>query len=294
MSISNWLQDTIAVEAGDSEYRYYQIRDKLVRYTGHLLLILSLVVIIFPIYWMFSSALRSGSDMYRRTKPIFDFTWSFDNFYSIFFESQVMLYYKNSLIIAIGVVIIGVVASTLGGYGLSRIDIPYKRVFARGILFGYMFPAILLSIPMFIYWRQLGLINTYIGVILAEAAGTLPFGLWLMWKFFETVPESMEESAIVAGASRFRAFYEVALPIAKPGIIAVAIFAYAGSWDQYTIPKILLTDGSLWPLTVGIYSFTQQYDILWGQVMAASALTIIPAFIFVFFLQRYMLRGFKL
>lgn len=294
MSISNWLQDALATEEDNNEYKYYQIKERLVRYIGHLLTISALIIIIFPIYWMFSSAFRTGSDLYRRIKPIFDFTWTFEHFYSIFFESQVMLYYKNSLIIAIGVVIIGVTASTLGGYGLSRIDIPYKRIFARGILFGYMFPAILLSIPMFIYWRQLGLTNTYIGVILAEAAGTLPFGLWLMWKFFETVPESMEESAIVAGASRFRAFYEVALPIAKPGIIAVAIFAYAGSWDQYTIPKILLTDGSFWPLTVGIYSYTQQYDILWGQVMAASALTIIPAFLFVFFLQRYMLRGFKL
>lgn len=274
----------------------YRLKTRAIRYLGHLLMLFALLIIVFPLYWMFSSATRPAQELFQRSKPIFNAEFTFVHFNHILFESttNVVGFYKNSLIIAFGVVLIATMAATLGGYGLSRLDIPYKRVFARGILFGYMFPAILLSIPMFIYWRELGLVNTYIGVILAEAAGALPFGLWLMWKFFETVPKSMEESAYTAGASRFRAFFEIALPMAKPGIIAVAIFAYASSWDQYTIPKVILSDSELWPLTVGIYTFTQQYDVLWGQLMAASALTVIPAFFFVFFLQKHMLRGYRL
>jgi multiple sugar transport system permease protein len=156
-----------------------------------------------------------------------------------------------------------------------------------------MFPPILLAIPMFLLWREIGVMDTYIGLILAETAISLPFSLWLMWKFFQTVPYSLEESAITAGASRFRAFYDVALPMSKPGMIAVAVFSYAVSWNAYTMPKVLMVTETKWPLTIGIHSLTQQQTVYWGQVMAASALVILPAFVFVYFLQKYLLRGFR-
>ncbi|MFC6989703.1 carbohydrate ABC transporter permease [Haloplanus sp. GCM10025708] len=171
--------------------------------------------------------------------------------------------------------------------------LPQKRTFARTILFGYMFPAILLAIPMFIFWRQLGWINSFIGLIFADTAVSLPFSLWLMWKFFQTVPYSLEESAYMNGATRFRAFYEIALPMAKPGMVAVAVFSYAIAWNEFTIPSVLMVSSDKWVLTIGLYSFTVQNSILWGQLMAASAMTIIPSFLFVFFLQKYLLRGFR-
>jgi len=194
--------------------------------------------------------------------------------------------------VALGVVFLTTVSATLGGYGLARIDIPRKQSFARMILFGYMFPAILLAIPMFIFWNELGIINSYIGLILAETGVALPFSLWMMWKFFQTVPESLEEAAQMAGATRFRAFYEIALPVAKPGIVAIAIFSFAGSWNAYTFPRIIMVDTEMWPLTIGLYSFTVQESILWGQLMAASVLTLLPPFLFIFVLQKYLLAGF--
>jgi len=231
--------------------------------------------------------------MFTRPISYFPDTLTLAHFESIFFESDFVQYYINSLIVAVGVVLLTTVTSTLGGYGLTRLEIPFKRSFARAVLFGYMFPSILLAIPMFIFWQQFGMINSYVGLILAETALSLPFSLWLMWKFFQTVPMSLEESARMAGASRFRAFFEIALPMAKPGMIAVAVFAYAGSWNAYTMPRILMPDSSKWPLTVGVYSFVQQFDVSWGDVMAASALILIPSFLFVLFLQQYLLRGFR-
>ena len=162
------------------------------------------------------------------------------------------------------------------------------------ILFGYMFPPILLSIPMFIFWRQIGIINSLPGVILAQTAIALPFSLWLMWQFFQTVPYSNEESARMSGATRFQAFRDISLPVAKPGIIAISLFAYAVAWNSYTIPLILLPDSTLWPLTIGIQSYQVQHQVLWGQIMAGSVLMLIPSFLFVFFLQKYLLRGFRL
>jgi multiple sugar transport system permease protein len=146
---------------------------------------------------------------------------------------------------------------------------------------------------MFIFWKQLGLVNSLLGLVIAVTATSLPFSLWMMWKFFQTVPISLEESARMSGAPRFRAFYEIALPLAKPGMIAVAVFSYAIAWNAYTLPTVLISDSSKWPLTVGIQSFLQTDAISWGALMAASAVAVIPSFLFVYFLQKYLLQGFR-
>lgn len=271
----------------------YPTRQRLEQIAFYVTLIGGLTLLIFPIFWMFSTALRPTSGMYTRPVSLLPQDIVFTHIHHLLTETKFPRFYINSILVSAGVVFITTVTATLGGYGLTRIDIPYKKTFARTIIFGYMFPPILLAIPMYIVWRQLGILNTYIGLILAETAIALPFSLWLMWKFFQTVPQSLEESAMMAGASRFRAFYDIALPMAKPGMIAVAVQAYAVSWNAFTLPKILIPTLDKWPLTVGLFAFTQQHQVLWGQLMAASALAVLPALFFVYFLQKYLLRGFR-
>lgn len=251
------------------------------------------VLIVFPLFWMVSTSLRPRSALFTRPAPILPTPLSFEHYEILLTTSDVPTFFVNSVVVGVGVVTITTVAATLGGYGLTRIDIPLKKTVAKGILFGYMFPSILLSIPMFIFWRQLGIINSYVGLILAETAIALPFSLWLMWKFFQTVPISLEESAQMAGATRFRAFYEIALPLAKPGITAIALFSFALSWGAYTIPKIIMSDAAKWPLTVGLDTLIRQNSVMWGQIMAASTIMIIPPLLFIFFLQKSLLRGFR-
>lgn len=268
-------------------------RRRVKRAVFYVALTLGLLIVVFPLFWMISTALRPQAQMFTTPVPLIPGELTLEHFRALLDESLFVTFYMNSVIVALGVVLLTTVTATLGGYGLTRLDIPFKRTFARTILFGYMFPPILLAIPMFLLWRELGVIDTYVGLILAETAISLPFSLWLMWKFFQTVPYSLEESAITAGASRFRAFYEVALPMSKPGMIAVAVFSYAVSWNAYTMPKVLMVTETKWPLTIGIHSLTQQQTVYWGQIMAASALVILPAFVFVYFLQKYLLRGFR-
>jgi multiple sugar transport system permease protein len=261
--------------------------------THRIPLILFLLVIIFPIYWVFNSALLPQNLLYRVNPSVIPLSATLDNFQSLFTGTNMARYYLNSILMSVGVILLTTVTATLGGYGLTRLDIPFKKTFARGVLFGHMFPAILLAIPMFIFWRSIGLINSYIGAIIAITAISLPFSLWLMWQFFQSVPISIEESARMAGAPRIRAFYDIALPLAKPGIIAVATYSYATVWNQFTIPLIILPNQEKWPVTIGIFLFTRTDKILWPQIMAATALTIIPSLLFVYFLQKYLLRGFR-
>ena len=277
------------------EYWYqlpYQTRSKVYNWGLNLALAIGLVVILFPIYWMIATSLMPPQQLFSLPNPVFPTDITTESYAEVL-DTDVVLWYKNTVIFAAGVVSLTTIAATLGGYGLARLDIPYKKTFARVILFGYMFPPILLSIPMFIFWRQIGILNSLPGVILAQTATTLPFSLWLMWQFFQTVPYSYEESSRVIGCSRFQAFYEIALPLAKPGMIAVAIFSFAIAWGAYTIPSILLTSSDKWVLTLGLYSFTQAESILWGQIMAASALLVLPTVLFVYYLQKYILRGFQ-
>lgn len=271
----------------------YANRRRVKRAGFYVVLAGALFVILFPILWMFSTALRPPNEVFTREIQFVPSSISFEHYVSVFLYSKFFTYYRNSILVAAGVVFLTTTFATLGGYGLTRIDIPLKKTFARGILLGYVFPPILLGIPMYIFWVRLGILNTFIGLILAETAAALPFSLWLMWKFFQTVPESLEESAQMAGAPRFRAFYDIALPMAKPGIIAVAIFSYAVSWNAFTIPLIIMNKPEKWPLTVGVFTFMRQNSVEWGQIMAASSMIVLPAFLFVYFLQKYLLRGFR-
>lgn len=275
----------------------YPRRDMVKRYFGHGVVSVWIAIMLIPLFWMFNSSIRIQRTLQTANPPIISLNpadYGLDNLMFVLFYSSFPRYMLNSLLVTAGVVILTTVAATLGGYGLARLDLRFKKTFARGVLFGYMFPAILLAIPMYIFWREIGILNTYIGLTLAHTALALPFSLWLMWKFFQTVPYSLEESAQVSGASRFRSMIEIALPIAKPGIIAVAIFSFAISWNQYTIPRVIMTDQSMQVITVGLEDFLLMAgEILYGPLMAASFITIIPAFLFVFFLQRYLIQGFR-
>ncbi len=250
------------------------------------------LVILFPVLWILLSALRPIGEIITRNPSLVPSEVTTSHFRELFFDSRFPIYLRNTVIVTTGVVILSTTFATLGGYGLTRIDIPRKRTFARGVLFTYMFPPVLLAIPMYILWSNIGLLNTYVGLILAITARVLPFSLWLMWKFFLNVPYSLEESAQMAGATRFQAFKDVALPMAKPGIIAVAILAFAFAWGDYTMALILMTDLDMFVITTGIEaSFFAGGQVHWGLVLAGSAVALIPPLLFVYFLQKYYIHG---
>ena len=267
----------------------YRTRNRIQRAGLYLFLAIGLFIVLFPVFWMFSNALRPNAAMFSRPVQLLPNPITFENYEAIFVQSEYVTFYWNSVVVTAGVVVVTTLVATLGGYGLARLDLRHKKTFARAILFGYMFPAILLSIPMYVLWSRIGIVDSQLGLVLAITAITLPFSLWLMWQFFQTVPYSLEESAQMAGATRFQAFYEIALPIARPGMAAIAIFSYAIAWNQYTIPKVIMNRPENWVVTIGLDSFVQQNQVLWGQLLAAASLAVLPGFVLVYFLQRYLI-----
>jgi multiple sugar transport system permease protein len=184
--------------------------------------------------------------------------------------------------------------AVVSGYGLTRFSFRGKTTAARMVLFSYMVSPIVLAIPLYIIFFNFGLLNSYLAAVLAITAIAAPFSIWLMWQYFQNIPMTYEESAWTSGASRWRTVRDVVLPLARPGYISVAIFAFSVAWNDYTMAKVVLSDQALYPITLGSALFLDQLNIGWGEQMAVSVLISVPPFLVALFLQNYLLQGFNL
>jgi ABC-type glycerol-3-phosphate transport system permease component len=200
-------------------------------------------------------------------------------------------YFANSFAIALGGTALGIVAAALAGYSLSRYRSAAATGYARLLLMVQMFPLILTLIPLFILFRNLGLVNTRTSVILLYTVVHLPFATWMFKAFFDAIPRELEEAAMIDGATRFAAFWRVVLRLSGPGIAAVTIFSFLFSYNEYLIASIFLRDEEKMTIPVGIQMFMQQYQTDWGSLMAAATLAMLPTFVFFLFVQKYMVYG---
>lgn len=252
-------------------------------------------ILAFPIYWMGQSAFKSRTGIQSGFWPLPTAeTFTSANF-DIVLNPTVGQYLLNSVIVTVGTVVLVLTVSLIAGYGLARFDYRGKVVTARFLLLGYMFSPIVLAIPLYLIWDTLGLLNRRIGLILALSAISMPFAVWLMWKYIQTIPDSLEESAWIAGAPRWRAFLDVIVPQTKPAMIANAIFAFAIAWGDFTFSFIILPADSATTFPPGLFRmFGAAWDTGWGEFMAVGLLVSIPPLLFAFFLQSYLLKGFKI
>lgn len=254
------------------------------------------VILGFPIYWMAQNAFKTRLALEEAGISFLPTGAAFtlENF-EVVANPTVGRYLLNSIIVSAGVVITVIVVSLIAGYGLARFQYKYKIRIARFLLVGYMFSPIVLAIPLYLIWDTLGLLNRYVGLILALSAISLPFAVWLMWKYIQTIPASLEESAWVAGAPRWRGFIDVIVPQTKPAMIANSVFAFAIAWGDFTFSYILMPADNATTFPPGIFRlFHSSWETGWTEFMAVSLLVSLPALLFAFFLQSYLLQGFKI
>lgn len=274
----------------------YRTRRNVKKGVFYLSLAIWMVILIVPLYWMFLSSFLARPDLYTITPSLIpDLTELTLVNYQVLAQTRVAQLFLNTLIIATGVMGLCVSVSTVAGYGLTRYDFPFKITFARIILFGYMLAPIVLAIPMFIIFRSVGLLNTYLGVIFAQSALAIPFSVWVMWKLFQSISITQEEAAWVSGASRFRTFKDIAVPNARPGIMAVSLFSFAIVWNDFTFSRILLPEAESTTLSPGLMVLAQQGQYLHeGNVMAIGVVMSIIPIAVAYWLQNYLLAGFQI
>ncbi|WP_227379964.1 carbohydrate ABC transporter permease [Haladaptatus halobius] len=220
-------------------------------------------------------------------------TLSFQNFNELLTTTKTIRYMTNSIIVTGSSTVLSTSIAVAAGYGLTRFDFRGKSLTARAVLFSYMFSPIVLAIPLYVLFYTAGLLNSYFALTLSLTAISTPFAIWLMWQYFQTIPISLEESAWVRGASRWRTVRDVVLPVARPGYISAAIFSFAVAWNDFTMARVVMSSDNMYTITVGASLFLDRVSVGWSETMAVSFLMCIPPFLIALFLQNYLLQGFS-
>lgn len=216
---------------------------------------------------------------------------SFKSYLDLFTETDFLLWTWNSIIISFVVTLTGVVFASTGGYALSRFKFKGREFGMIALMTTQMFPATMLLLPFFILLSYLELINSYIGLIIIYSSTALPFCIWQMKGYYDTIPPSLEESARLDGCTRYQAFYKIILPLSSPALVITALFSFMASWSEYVVAAIILQDPKLYTLPLGLKSFQASLSTQWGLYAAGAVVVSIPVCILFISLSRFLVSG---
>ena len=250
--------------------------------------LLVVIFLFFPILWILLTAFKSGEDVYS-ISIIFEPT--LDNFRRLFssaynFEN----YYMNSLIVVFFTLIITVPVSILAAYSISRYRIPGKTLLMFAILATQFIPLIVNVIPFFSAFRNWGLLDTTVALIIVNLGHTIPYAIWLIKGFMDSIPKDMEEAGAIDGASRLRIIWNIVLPMAKPGIITATVFCFVVVWNEFMFALILTSQEAV-TLPVALSYFVGENGVIWNEMAAAGVIYVIPTIIFMLIVRKQFVKG---
>jgi len=268
-----------------------QIRWSAWRFFTWPVLWLGLFWTLFPFYWMITTALKPNDDMYRPEPLLVPVRITLSHFHKVFFDSHFPEYFRNSAIIAVCTTILSLAVGIFAAYAIVRLDFRGKNLLARGLIFSYLVPPVLLFIPLFELIFKLNLLNTRQGLILDYLTFTVPFTTWLLMGYFRTVPIALEEAALVDGCTRLTALFRVTLPLSTPAIVVTALFSFTLSWNEFLYALTFTSNPVSQTVTVGLTTTVAEDVFFWGVMMGASFLVAIPPVVLYLIGQRWVVRG---
>jgi multiple sugar transport system permease protein len=254
------------------------------------LLLVAVLLVLFPIYWMIITSLKLPRDIYR-VPSLWPKTFTLDNFNKLLADGSFLLAIRNSLIVATIVTFISVIISSFAAYSMVRYRYRFRGVFGRLILFAYLTPGSLLFIPLSIVMAQLHLGNSLVGLILVYLTFSLPLSTWLLQGYFRGVPRELEEQGMIDGLSRFGALVRITLPLSAPGLAAVAIFTFTGAWNELLFALVLITSENQRTAPLALNYLITSDVLPWGPLMAGAVISSVPLMILYFVAQRFMVAG---
>jgi multiple sugar transport system permease protein len=266
------------------------------RYAKHIAVAVVVLLILLPVYWMVNMSLKDRAEFAARPPTLIVERPTTENYYDLLVTQRFYLKGRNSLVVAIIAATLAVTVGTLAAYALSRFRLPknfnYHLLFT--VLTIRMFPPIVTVIPLFAFYNReffgFKLYDTQIGLGLIHGFMELPLVLWMMIGFFRDIPRDMEEAALVDGDSRFAVLRKIALPLVAPGLAATFILVFIASWNEFLV-ALILTGSRAQTLPIAVAGQIGQYDVQWGNMMAAGVITTIPVLILALLTQRYLTRG---
>jgi len=257
----------------------------------YLVVVIIFVVAVFPFFHLLSSALRPYSELFARPPLLLPKTFTLEWFQKVLNYSKFFQYFRNSIITALGSTLLSVAIGCMAAYSITRGGYRGKNLFSKAILVAYMFPPIILVIPLFQIVNGIGLANTHFGLILTYITFSFPFSAWMLVSYFKTIPKDIEEAAKVDGASNLRVFTQIILPLAMPAVVTAATFTFINSWNEFLYAFVLANSDVTQTLPVALYSVKGGEMMEWGPVLASSAMLVVPSLIFFLCFSKHIVSG---
>ena len=257
-------------------------------------LVIFTLITVYPVLNVIGISLRSENAFNTKSLLLFDKSSSLKTYIQLFTQTDFLLWIRNSFIVSISVTLLGVILASTSAYALSRFDFKGRKFGMVAILTTQMFPATMLLLPFFILLSKLSLINSFFGLMIIYSSTVLPFCIWQMKGFYDTIPKALEESARLDGCNHFQSFYKIILPLSSPALVITALFSFMSSWSEYVVAAIILQDPKLYTLPLGLKTFQSSLATEWGLYAAGAIIVSIPVIILFISLSKYLVSGLTL
>ena len=267
---------------------------KLADYTvSYAIIFVFALIALFPFLWMLRTAFSTPKDSFSLRPTLLPSSFTLESFERVITSPNVpfMTYFWNSIQVSVSTTLLVIVAGSWGAYALARMNFRGQRAFGASLLLIQMFPGVLLIIPLYVVLTRLGLINNFLGLAIAYTTINLPFVTWLMRGYFLSIPSEIEDAARIDGCTYFGALWRVVLPLAAPGLAAVATLAFVNSWNEFLIAYVLINDDNQKVLSIGLSSYVDQFTTDYSGLFAMATLTTLPVVIVFMIFQRYLTGG---
>lgn len=253
--------------------------------------IVLVLIVMSPIIWIISSSFRPRSELFSIPATFMSENLTLDNYHTILFMAKFRRYFLNSSIVSVSTTILTIFLASLAAFSFSRFRFKGRIFLLISVILTQFFPAATLLIPTYMAWGSLGLLNTYICLILTYTIFTLPLSVWILTAFFNTVPQEIDEAAEIDGCSKMRTYFSIVMPLSKPGIVASAIYIFIIIWQEFLFAITFTSSTEMRTLPVGLYSFIGERITDWGPLMAGTVFTILPVFFLFMAIQRHFISG---
>jgi multiple sugar transport system permease protein len=249
------------------------------------------ILVLFPFYWMIITSFKNEEQMRSIVSMFWPKPFATENYQQLLAKTEFAAWYGNSVFVAVSSTLLATAVGTIGAYALARLKFFGRGFLASATLITYLVPPSILFIPLYKQMQGLGMANSLSGLIAAYPSFTVPFVTWLLMGYFESIPEELEEAAMIDGATRFGAFYRIVLPLSAPGLLAAGLYAFTQAWNEFLYALVFITDAKLRTLPVGLASFITGDVYGWGSLMSGAVLTTLPVIAAYIYLQKYMVEG---
>jgi arabinogalactan oligomer/maltooligosaccharide transport system permease protein len=258
---------------------------------SHAILCIAVVIAVFPVSRILTISIRPGNRLLSSDLSMIPDDATLDNYFVIFSQKPFLQWIYNSLVITVTTSLIGVMLSATAAYAFSRYRFPGRKSGLMFLMMTQMIPAAMLILPIYLILTQMNLLNTYAGMVIAYSVTTLPFSIWVLKGYFDSVPRSLEESARIDGCSELGAFYRVLLPLSTPSLAIVFLFNFTQAWNEYIIASTVIRSPELrtWPL--GLFEFQGNFNSEWGLFAAGSVVISVPVVLLFLYSSKYMVSG---